>query len=104
VAGVHAGSKIHLQNNAREQGIYAARIDGRRGELYVRVGGSDDQWQPHRSGYSDYSEYARGTGWKVWVKLPGNPVVQQFPLKESFDIPELRRPEDIDVPDSWADL
>jgi alpha-amylase len=104
VAGVHAGSAIHLQNNARDRGIYAARVDGRHGELYVRVGGSDDAWQPHHSGYRDYREYASGAGWKVWVKLPGNPDVQQFPLKGAFEVPEYKDAADIDVPDAWADL
>lgn len=102
-AGVHAGSPIYLQNNARDKGIYAARIDGRNGELYVRVGGNDDDWQPQHSGYSEYRDYARGTGWKVWVKLPGNPEVRQVPLKDAFPIPEFREATQIDVPDEWAD-
>jgi alpha-amylase len=48
--------------------VYAAKIAGRNGELYVRVGGSDQQWQPSAFGYTDYREYAQGAGWKVWVK------------------------------------
>jgi alpha-amylase len=102
-AGVNSGSDIDLQNNARERGIYAARITGRNGNLYVRVGGSDEDWQPSDSGYSNYRDYARGTGWKVWVELPGNPAVRQVPLKAAFETPELKRAEDVNVPDDWAD-
>jgi alpha-amylase len=73
VAGVHAGSDLFLQDNARRSGVYAAAVRGRQGMLYVRVGGSDANWQPAFSGYRDYREYAQGAGWKVWVALPGNP-------------------------------
>ena len=104
VAGVHAGSAIHLQNNARDRGVYAACIDGRHGELYVRIGGNDDTWSPYHSDYHDYQEYARGAGWKVWVKLPGNPPVRQAELKPAFAIPAYKTPDQIDVPDAWADL
>src|SRR3954462_9508634 len=45
VAGVHAGSVLHTQNNARDKGVYAALVVGSKGNLYVRVGGSDDDWQ-----------------------------------------------------------
>jgi alpha-amylase len=103
-AGVHAGSMVYPQNNARDKNVYAARIEGRRGDLFVRVGGSDEDWQPQHSGYVDYREYARGTGWKVWVKLPGNPEVLQFPLKPAFEIPPYKPAQEIDVPDDWADL
>ncbi|MCB0633116.1 MAG: alpha-amylase family glycosyl hydrolase [Saprospiraceae bacterium] len=101
VAGVNSGSNIHTQNNARERGVYAAFIEGTGGrELYVRIGGSDDDWQPYYSGYQDYREYAAGNGWKVWVKVEGNPEVIQAPLKGSIEIPTYREPADITVDDS----
>ena len=93
VAGVHAGSTLFLQDNARVKGIYAARIQGRNGDLYVRVGGSDADWQPSDSSYSDYREYAQGIGWKVWVGLPGNPTVQQAPLKTALPVPTYVPPD-----------
>src|SRR5262249_19244180 len=83
-AGVHAGSELNQQSNARDKGVYAARVVGRRGLLYVRIGGSDDDWQPSFSGYKDYRDYAHGEGWKVWVGLPNNPEVQQVALKPPF--------------------
>jgi hypothetical protein len=36
VAGVHAGSVVHLQDNARAAGVYAARIVGRPGRRSLR--------------------------------------------------------------------
>jgi alpha-amylase len=84
---VHAGSAIHLQDNARSSGVYAARIEGRHGVLYVRIGGSDAQWQPSMSNYSGYREYAQGAGWKVWVALPGNPSFHQAPVRSALPIP-----------------
>lgn len=99
VAGVHAGSAVFPQDNARLAGVYAARVDGRFGELYVRIGGSDEQWSPHRSGYADYREYARGAGWAVWVKLPGNPPVRNAPLRTALPVPQYTPPETIAVPD-----
>jgi alpha-amylase len=99
VAGVHAGSALHVQDNARDSGVYAARIVGRAGDLFVRIGGSDDGWQPFHSGYRDYREYARGAGWAVWVRLPGNPEPRQAPLKGALPIPEYREPASIEVPD-----
>ena len=98
VAGINAGSKIDFQENAKYSGIYAARVTGRNGELYVRVGGSDQQWQPSASGYSDYREYAQGAGWKVWVKLPGNPPVQQAPVSSALPIPQYRPAAQIEPP------
>ena len=68
-AGVHSGSDFFLQNNARAKGVYAARVDGNKGFLYVRIGGHDSDWKPEDSGYSNYQEYAAGTNWKVWVTL-----------------------------------
>ena len=100
VAGVHAGSVINTQDNAQAKGIYAARVVGHHGDLYVRIGGSDADWQPYYSNYHDYREYAAGTGWKVWVKLPGNPEVQQAALKGPLPIPAYREPETIEVPDA----
>ena len=87
VAGVHASSAIHLQSNAQAQGIYAARVVGRRGDLYVRIGGEDAQWQPANSNYQNYREYAQGVGWKVWVGIPSNPDVRQAPLKGALAVP-----------------
>lgn len=101
VAGVHAGSNLYTQNNALARGVYAARVVGHRGDLYVRIGGSDAEWQPYYSDYHDYREYASGTGWKVWLGLPGNPEVQQAPLKGPLPIPTYRDPSAIDVPDAW---
>jgi alpha-amylase len=103
VAGVHAGSQLNLQNNARDKGVYAAMVAGRKGRLYVRVGGGDDDWQPSASGYKDYREYARGAGWKVWVGLPGNPDVEQAPLKPALEVPSYRPGNQIEVPDDWLD-
>ena len=100
-AGVHSGSDLHLQDSARERGVYAARVVGRHGDLYVRIGGSDEDWQPHYSGYRDYREYARGDGWTVWVGLPGNPEVRQAPLNGPLPAPTYTEPVDIDVPDAW---
>ncbi|GKT09197.1 alpha-amylase family glycosyl hydrolase [Desulforhabdus sp. TSK] len=99
VAGVHGCSTVHTQENAREQGVYAAFVTGRNGDLYVRIGGSDAQWQPYYSGYRDYREYAGGAGWKVWVKLPGNPDVQLAPLKAPLPVPQVMEPGSIEVPD-----
>jgi alpha-amylase len=67
-------------------------IEGRKGQLYVRVGGSDTDWNPSMSNYQDDREYAFGAGWKVWVKLPGNPQMRQAPLKHAFSIPVYQTP------------
>jgi alpha-amylase len=101
IAGVHSGSSLHLQDNARQRGIYAAMIQGTKGELYVRIGGNDSDWMPHFSNYQNYREYVHGAGWTVWVKLPGNPQVQFAPLKREFPIPDYREASDIDIPDAW---
>jgi alpha-amylase len=101
VAGVHAGSALHLQSNARMRGVYGARIVGRNGDLYVRIGGSDIDWQPYYSGYRDYREYAQGDDWKVWVGLPENPSIQDALLNTPLPIPKYRKPAGIDVPDAW---
>lgn len=98
VAGINAGSTIDFQDNAKYSGVYAARITGRNGELYVRIGGSDDNWQPSHSNYSNYREYARGAGWKVWVKLPGNPPVQQAPLAGILPVPTFQTASTITPP------
>lgn len=102
-AGVHAGSTLYTQDNARAKGVYAARVTGRHGDLYVRIGGSDADWQPQFSDYRDYREYAAGTGWKVWVGLPGNPPVHQAALKPALPVPVYREAADIDVPDAWLE-
>jgi alpha-amylase len=87
VAGVHAGSALFLQDNARRSGVYAAAVQGRRGVLYVRVGGSDANWQPSFSNVRYYREYAQGAGWKVWVALPGNPPFQFAALASPLSAP-----------------
>ncbi|MBW3623340.1 MAG: alpha-amylase [Armatimonadetes bacterium] len=101
VAGVHSGSALDLQENAREKGVYAARVTGKKGELYVRIAGSDGDWQPASSGYRDYREYATGAGWKVWVKLPGNPAVKQATFRPALPVPTYRKPEEIAIPETW---
>ncbi|WP_299070923.1 alpha-amylase family glycosyl hydrolase [Accumulibacter sp.] len=99
VAGVHAASDLQLQQNARANGVYAARIDGHNGELYVRIGGSDREWQPSMSNYTDYREYAQGAGWKVWVKLAGNPAFREAGRNESLPVPKYKPPKQIGVSD-----
>lgn len=99
VAGVHAGSALFVQDNARANGVYAARIEGRNGPLYVRIGGNDAAWQPGASGYGGASEYAQGAGWKVWVALPGNPPLRSAPRHAPFAVPEYLPPERIVVPE-----
>lgn len=103
VAGVHAGSTVHTQQNARRKGVYAAFVTGRHGDLYVRIGGSDMDWQPFFSGYQDYREYAAGSGWKVWVKIPGNPQVLQAPLKGELPVPDYHEASWFEVPDAWLE-
>jgi alpha-amylase len=99
VAGVHAGSLVDMQDNARWSGVYAARVHGRRGFLWVRIGGDDATWTPAASGYGGWREYAAGAGWKVWVGLPGNPEFQQAPLKHALPVPTYRAPATIAVND-----
>jgi alpha-amylase len=99
VAGVHAGSVVHLQDNARSRGVYAARVEGRFGILYVRIGGSDVQWEPSMSNYHHYREYAHGAAWKVWVALPGNPSFRQAPLRQPLPIPAYVEAVRIDASD-----
>src|SRR5688572_3539309 len=48
------GSAIHLQDNARPSGVYAAGVVGRHGDLYVRIGGNDAHRDPSGSGYGGY--------------------------------------------------
>lgn len=103
VARVHAGSNFHLQDNARERGVYAAYVEGKSGALFVRIGGSDQEWNPSRSNYDHYREYASGSGWKVWVSLPGNPEVKQAPLKGGLPVPQYKEPSSIAVSDDQLD-
>jgi alpha-amylase len=103
VAGVHSGSPLWLQNNAGYKGVYAARVVGAKGDLYVRVGGSDADWQPSSSGYQGYREYAQGAGWKVWVGLPGNPEFRQAARRTAFEVPAYQPAAEIPVPDDWLD-
>jgi alpha-amylase len=74
-------------------------VEGTNGQLYVRVGGDDDSWQPSFSNYRDYREYTYGNGWKVWVSLPGNPDLRQAPFKDAFSIPQYQDPKTINIPD-----
>jgi alpha-amylase len=76
-------------------------VQGSRGQLYVRIGGDDSRWQPSFSNYQNYREYAQGAGWKVWVAIPGNPAVQQAPLKQALPAPAYRSPETIEIPAVW---
>jgi alpha-amylase len=101
VAGVTTGSTLRFQDNARAKGVYAALVSGTHGDLYVRIGGSDNDWNPSQSGHTDFREYAYGAGWKVWVKLPGNPPVQQAPLKGPLPVPSYRDAAAITIPDDW---
>jgi alpha-amylase len=98
VAGVNAGSAVHLQENARAKGVYAAYVEGSHGSLYVRIGGTDNDWQPAFSGYQNFREYAQGAGWKVWIALPGNPDFQQAPLKNALPVPQYTPAEGIPAP------
>jgi alpha-amylase len=99
VAGVHAGSAVHLQDNARSRGVYAAFVEGTHGSLYVRIGGDQASWQPSDSGYSNYRDYAHGAGWQVWVALPTNPEVQQATLKPAFPAPPaFQTPDAVTIP------
>ena len=103
VAGVHAGSQLDLQNNAREKGVYAARVVGRHGYLYVRVGGTDAEWHPSHSDYHNFREYAAGDGWRVWVGLPNNPDVQQAGRRDPLPVPTFQPADQVKVPDEWLD-
>jgi alpha-amylase len=91
VAGVNSGSAIELQDNARQAGVYAAHVHGTHGDLYVRVGGDDTKWQPSDSGFHDYREYAAGSGWRVWVALPGNPPIITAPHHAAFPVPTYKQ-------------
>ena len=104
VAGVHSGSTLFTQNNAGYKNVYAARITGSKGDIYVRIGGADNDWQPSDSSYKDYREYAQGAGWKVWVGLPNNPGFQQAPRRPAFDVPTYKAAESITIPDDWLAL
>jgi alpha-amylase len=90
-AGVNSGSAIDLQDNARANGVYAAHVHGTHGDLYVRVGGDDTKWQPSDSGFQNYREYAVGSGWRVWVALPGNPAVITAPHHAAFPVPTYKQ-------------
>ncbi len=104
VAGVHAGSALAPQENARRKGVYAARVQGKTGALFVRIGGNDADWQPSASGYKGCREYAAGTGWKVWVALPGSPPIRHAPLPAALPAPPpYRNGDQIQVPDAWLE-
>jgi hypothetical protein len=102
-AAVHAGSKVHTQQNARQRGVYAAYVEGSKGALYVRIGGSNGEWTPAQSGYREFREYAWGSGWKVWIGLPGNPEVRQAPRRSGLPIPQYQAAQDIAVNDNLID-
>lgn len=102
VAGVHSGSRLHTQDNARARGVYAAFVEGKNGKLYVRIGGSDNEWNPSQSSYQDYCEYAAGTGWKVWVALPDNPAMKIAPQATGLGVLTFQKPTDISIPDSMV--
>ena len=100
VAGVHSGSVLHLQQDARAKGVYGAMITGTRGQLYVRIGGSDQTWRPS----ANARPYAQGQHWKVWIALPDDPPLQQAPLPAPIDLPldkTLMTREEI--PDAWIE-
>ena len=101
VAGINSSSNLNLQNNARNKGIYAAMINGKEGQLYVRIGGDDNDWKPSDSGYSSYREYAFGNGWKVWISFKAqnrNESFQFSPLNDSIKgIPMPIKVEDIEL-------
>ena len=101
VAGVTSGGVVSPQRNARDKGVYAATVAGSKGLLFVRVGGSDGDWNPSASGYADYREYAFGVNWKVWIKLPSNPDFQQAPIKTSLPVPTLLTPDQVVIPPGW---
>ncbi len=103
VAGVTSGSSVFPQDNARAKGVYAAKVTGKAGSLYVRVGGDDGSWQPSDSNYADYRDYAHGAGWKVWVSIPGNPDVRQAPPRGALPVPAFKKADEITVPANWAD-
>ena len=99
LAGVNAGSPVYPQDNAAAHGVYAARIDGSRGRLYVRIGGSDASWQPVASGYGDdVREVTRGQAWAVWLALPGNPPLRPAPRHGAFTVPAVLALERIQLP------
>jgi hypothetical protein len=50
-------------------------------------------------------EYAHGSGWKVWVKIGGNPPLRQAKPKAPFPVPEYHHADGFDVPDAgWTDF
>ena len=91
VAGINSGSAVDLENNARTNGVYAAHVHGTHGDLYVRVGGDDSKWQPSDSGFQSYREYAAGSGWRVWVAIPGNPPIVTAPHHAAFPVPTYKQ-------------
>ena len=56
-------------------------------------------WEPSHSGYQGYRDYARGSGWAVWVGRPGNPDFREAPLKGPLPVPVYRDPATITVSD-----
>ena len=98
-AGVHSGSAVHFQDNARQKGLFAAAVEGHKGRLFVCIGGDD--WKPADSGYQNYRLYATGQKWRVWVALPGNPPVQTVSTHPPFPVPTLiSQPQNIPVSDA----
>ena len=87
IAGVHSGSPLFTQQNARQRGVYAAQLFGRFGQLFVRIGGSDADWTPAFSGFSSVVEFAQGSGWKVWIQREGVTEVIWAPENPALPIP-----------------
>jgi alpha-amylase len=102
VAAINCASEFDLQNNARQRGVHGARVVGRNGVLFVRVGGADEVWNPGNSGYQDYREYAAGIGWRVWVQLNGTAANGEFqwaPLNGALPVPKFEHADGIVVRD-----
>ncbi len=75
-------------------------LEGGNGQLYVRVGGNDSDWEPSFSNYANYRDYAHGAGWKVWIALPGNPDAKQADLPAPWPVPTYRDPSSITIKES----
>ena len=96
----NAGSAVTFQDNAQASGVYAARVDGQPRRALRPHRRQRHRVEPSSSSYSDYREYARGAGWKVWVGLPGNPPFQQASTKGPLPVPTYTAASVITVPDS----
>lgn len=98
VAGVHSGSQIYTQDNARKAGVYAAKIVGTKADICVRIGGDDNQWSVKTSNYEGYKVIAKGNGWKVWI----NSSKKEAPYNNSLGkVPDFKKPEEITIDEKW---